>query len=129
MQPSDRLRNTLLVLYEAMSSSNADAVEAFYSLAPGSVFIGTDASEFWMDSAKHNADVRPFFDGSYGRIEWTPGNVVAMTEGSAGWTVDRPSVRLPDGGVLALRLSFVWHMEDGAWRVVHSHASLGASEA
>jgi ketosteroid isomerase-like protein len=108
-----------------MSGGKADAVEAFYSLADGSVFMGTDRAEFWTDSAQHNADVRHFFDGSEGVLRWEAGEAIALTEGSAGWTVDRPTLRLPDGSSVELRLTLVWHRENGDWRVVHSHASIG----
>jgi hypothetical protein len=124
MEPSDELRRTLLDLYAAMSSGSAEAVEAFYSLASGSTFMGTDAAEFWTDSAKHNADVRPFFDGSYGPTSWTAGEALAHVEGTVGWTVDRPSLRFGDE-VYALRVTLVWHREGDAWRVVQSHASVG----
>jgi hypothetical protein len=42
-----------------MGSGDADAVEAYYSLSPHAVFLGTDRSEFWTDSARHNREVRP----------------------------------------------------------------------
>lgn len=129
MEPSSELREKLLALYDAMSSGDADAVEAFYSLEAGGVFVGTDASEFWTDAHQHNADVRPFFDGAYGRFEFRADNPLALTEGTVGWTIDRPSIRLPDGSTLATRLTLVWRREDGTWRVVHSHISMGANQA
>jgi ketosteroid isomerase-like protein len=124
MEPSEDLQAALLSLYAAMGSGDADAVEALYSLQAGSVFVGTDAAEFWTDSAQHNADVRPYFDGSAVRV--TAGEPIAIVEGSVGWTVDRPAFRLADGTVFELRLTLVWHREGGSWRVVHSHASVGA---
>ena len=109
-----------------MSSGDAAAVEAFYSLHRLGVFIGTDAAEFWTDSGQHNADVRRYFDGSGGVNRWTPGDVIARMEGSVGWTIDRPTVELADGTRYeGLRVTLVWHLEDGDWRIVHSHASVG----
>ncbi|MGE0059773.1 MAG: nuclear transport factor 2 family protein [Dehalococcoidia bacterium] len=125
MEPSAELRQTLVDLYAAMSSGSAEAVEAFYSLQAGSIFMGTDEAEFWTDSAKHNHDVRPFFDGSYGPTIWLAGDAHAFVEGDVGWTVDRPTL-LFGGETYRLRVSLVWHREVGAWRVVHSHASIGA---
>lgn len=125
MEPSAELRQTLIDLYAAMSSGSAEAVEAFYSLQPGSIFIGTDDAEFWTDSAKHNHDVRPFFDGSYGPTSWQAGDAYALVEGDVGWTVDRPALHI-GGEEYRLRVSLVWHREGDSWRVVHSHASVGA---
>ena len=125
MEPSEELRATLLRLYEAMSSGNAGFVEAFYSLQPGSVFMGSDAAEVWTDSAQHNADVRRFFDGSLGINRWLSAEALAMVEGTTGWTIDQPTVVLGDGTEFALRLTLIWHREATEWKVVHSHASVG----
>jgi hypothetical protein len=115
----------LLDLYEAMSSGDAGRVEAFYSLEPGCVFVGTDDSEFWTDSACHNADVRSYFDGSRGRLSWSAGEAIALEEESVGWTVDRPTISMPDGTSLRTRVTLVWHRQNDTWAVVHSHASVG----
>ena len=126
MEPSPELQQRVQDLYRAMSGMGADAVEAFYSLAEGSVFIGTDAEEYWTDSRQHNADVRPFFDGSVDTYTWKPRNVLALREGAVGWTVDRPVVITPEGAELPARVTLVWCLEDdNVWRVVHSHASVG----
>lgn len=126
MEPSAELAARVRALYAAMSSGSAASVEAFYSLEAGAVFIGTDAAEYWTDSIRHNEDVRPFFDGEFGVYSWRAGDVLARVEGSVGWTVDRPTVATPDGEELHARVTLIWHREaDGAWRVVHSHASVG----
>ena len=126
MQPSPELAQKLLDLYAAMGSGNADAVEALYSLEAGSAFTGTSADEFWTDSRQHNADVRSFFDGTYGRLQVTPSSEpVALVEGTAGWTIDRPTLRLFDGSSLTTRLTLIWHREDDVWKIVHSHISVG----
>lgn len=126
MQPGPDLAQKLLDLYAAMGSGDADAVEALYSLEAGSVFTGTSADEFWTDSRQHNTDVRPFFDGSYGRLQVTPSSQpIALVEGTVGWTIDRPTLRLFDGSTLATRLTLIWHREGAAWKIVHSHISVG----
>lgn len=124
MEPSPHLAQAVRDLYAAMSGGSADAVEAFYSLADGACFIGTDEAEFWTDSAQHNAGVRPFFEGAT-RTRWSPGDLLAQREGTVGWTVDRPRVQLADGSVLRPRVTLVWHTENGTWRIVHAHASTG----
>ena len=51
--------------------------------------------------------------------------VAASVIGDVGFTVDRPTFTVGDQ-TLQLRITLVWHREsDGAWRVVHSHASMG----
>ena len=110
-------------VYAAMTAGDAEQVEALYSLAPGAVFIGTSADEFWTDPVQHNLDVRPFWKP--GNITVTAGPIHAIAFGESGLTVDRPTFRLADGTILTLRVTLVWRRERGQWKVVHSHASVG----
>lgn len=125
MERSSELEAVAEDLLAAMSSGSAQAVEAFYSLDPLGVFVGTDASEFWTDSARHNADVRPFFDGAHGPSRWELKRTEARQEGSVGWTFSFVEVRLPDLDPIPARVTLVWHREGDRWQVVHSHASTG----
>lgn len=120
---SPELVERLYAVYTAMESGDPAAVESLYSLAAGTVFVGTDEQEFWTDSAAHNADVRPYWRP--GSVAITPGEITASVIGDVGFTVDRPTFTVGDQ-TLQLRITLVWHREsDGAWRVVHSHASMG----
>jgi hypothetical protein len=125
MDADPELLSALHDLYRAMSSGSAEAVEALYSLDPLAVFVGTDDAEFWTDSARHNADVRPYFDASSGALRMEPGAGFARSSGALGWTFDRPTMVLPDGTSTELRITLVWRREASGWRVVHSHASIG----
>ena len=42
-----------------------------------------------------------------------------------GWAAGRPTFHLPDGTELALRVTAVFRQEDGAWRCVQWHVSIG----
>ncbi|MDO8532131.1 MAG: nuclear transport factor 2 family protein [Dehalococcoidia bacterium] len=52
-----------------------------------------------------------------------PGDAEAYAEGNVGWIWDRPRFRMPDGSEIQVRVTAVCRREDGAWRVVHVHAS------
>ena len=120
---SEELAGLVRGLYTAMGSGDADAVEAFYSLSGQAVFLGTDRAEFWTDSARHNQDVRPYWERAGNLL--TPGELLAFECGEVGWTVDRPTIELATGERFETRLTFVFHREDGAWRIVHAHTSVG----
>jgi adenylate cyclase len=120
---SEELAGLVRGLYAAMGSGDADAVEAFYSLSGQAVFLGTDRAEFWTDSARHNQDVRPYWERAGNLL--TPGELLAFECAEVGWTVDRPTIELATGERFETRLTFVFHREDGAWRIVHAHTSVG----
>lgn len=52
-------------------------------------------------------------------------DIQAFREGSVGWVVDRPTFRFADGSEAPARVSVVVHQEDGQWKIVHLHLSLG----
>jgi adenylate cyclase len=124
---SEELAGVVRGLYAAMGSGDPDAVEAFYSLSPHAVFLGTDRAELWTDSARHNLDVRPSWERAGNVV--TPGELLAFECGDVGWTVDRPTIELASGERFQTRLTFVFHREDGAWKVVHAHTSVGRDPA
>jgi ketosteroid isomerase-like protein len=43
--------------------------------------------------------------------------------------VDRPTIELVSGERFETRLTLVLHREDGAWKVVHAHTSVGQGPA
>ncbi len=49
-------------------------------------------------------------------------------EGDLGFGTDTPSFVLPDGSTLPTRLSAVLRAEDGEWKVVHLHFSVGVPD-
>jgi len=121
--PSEELAALVRALYAAMGAGDAVAVEAFYSRDPHAVFVGSDGEEFWTDPEQHNRDVRPYWERAGNVV--TPGDLLAFECGEVGWVVDRPTFRLADGQQYETRLTLVLHREDGTWRIVHSHASVG----
>ena len=48
-------------------------------------------------------------------------------EGSMGWVADRPRVVLPEG-TISTRLTGVVRQEEGEWRFVHIHLSIGVPD-
>jgi len=53
---------------------------------------------------------------------------VGYEEGSTGWVVDQPTFRFPDGSAMRTRLTAVWRQEDGVWKLVHMHVSVGVPD-
>ncbi len=49
----------------------------------------------------------------------------AFEEGTVGWVADQGTFRMPDGTEVPFRMTVVVHREDGDWKVVQEHASIG----
>jgi hypothetical protein len=45
-----------------------------------------------------------------------------------GWVVDDPTFIFPDGSAIQTRLTAVMRQEDGRWKLVHAHFSVGVPD-
>ena len=66
----------------------------------------------------------PFTDGVLaGSV--IEGDPQAYVEGTVGWYADNIEWKLPNGTVISARLTGVCHKENGDWKQVQSHCSIG----
>ena len=123
MQPSSELRDLMIRYWEAFTHGDISFVEAHLSADPGILGVGTDPEE-WYEGVK----VRQVFTEqltAVGGVSITPGEVRAYQEGTVGWIADRPTFTLPDGTMFSVRFTAVAHREDGQWKLVQAHTSVG----
>ena len=127
MQPSAEVRDVLLRFYEVFSTQDLQSgAQMIAQQAEGVLAIGT-AGE-WLE----------------GREQWIAATEALMheiegfrmeageephcyEEGSVGWVADQPRVVLPDG-TISTRLTGVVRQEEGEWRFVHLHLSVGVPD-
>lgn len=122
MQPCDELKNLVLLHYRKFDSGRqAETIEEIYSLQEGVVIIGNDPNEWFDDRESILAFMQA---GGSSKMEITVQNLKAYSEGSVGWTVDRVTVKLPNGIDLPVRHTRIFHKENGTWKMVHLHASI-----
>ena len=81
---------------------------------PNEVLEGEEAFEHMKQEMKE-----------MGGIKFLPGEIKAYEEGSVGWGIARPTLTLPNGKQVLMRWSAVFHQEDGEWKLVQFHASVG----
>lgn len=125
MQPCDELKKIVLHHYGKFDSGGqAETIHGTYSLQEGVVIIGNDPQEWVEDRPGLNAWIQA---GGSMKAEITVQNIRAMSEGTVGWTMDRVTVKLPNGVEVPLRHTRIFHKEDGIWKMVHLHASLPVS--
>jgi adenylate cyclase len=133
MEQSDELRDLTLRFYEAVNTGDVSFVERHVTRQEGAVFFGTDPNEWWegygafVEAIRSQEEAREAggLQEMGGGPQIEPGQIQAYREGSVGWVIDRESFRLPDGTEIPSRNTAVFHKEDGEWKLVHAHASIG----
>jgi hypothetical protein len=128
MHPSDEIKNAVLHLYKSMSNGNLSAIERLFSRQSGVLAIGSDPDEWWAGYEVINRVFSAQFKGG------SPKPIIAQdlhafAEGSVGWASERRTSRLPNGKDITIRETFVFHQEEGEWKIVQLHVSLGIPNA
>jgi ketosteroid isomerase-like protein len=113
-------------IYDGMRRGDVPAVVATISGQDGLVWIGTDPAEWWTGHDTVAAVFRAQLD-AIGSFDLVGGDPMGYGDGDVAWVADQPSVRLPDGGELPLRVTAVAHREADCWRFVQWHVSVGVA--
>ena len=124
MQPSPELRDVFMRGMQDLVAKNASAFLTLYSREPGALVIGTAPTEWLEGYAAFEPMLRASIEGGSGNM---PQDFQLQTwqEGSVGWAVYQWTGRLPNGNTIKFRGTNVFHLEDGVWRSVHQHNSVG----
>jgi hypothetical protein len=122
MQESAGVREAMLRYYERFAADDRDSFDRLVSREAGLV-IGTNWPEWYDDRETW----RKQFGGG-GEVGIEAGDVRGYEQGSVGWVVDTPSFVLPDGTKIRTRLTGVMLNEDGDWKLVQLHVSVGVPD-
>ena len=129
LEQSDELRDLTLRFYEATATGDLPFLKRHLSRQEGAVFLGTDPHERWEGFEAFVEAMRAQAEAQWGAqagMQIVPGQLQAYQEGNVGWAIDcDPLFRLPDGLEMPFRSSWVYRREDGEWKLVHVHASIG----
>ena len=130
VQHASELKDLYLRTYDAFSTGDLSVYEHLLSHQAGLLIIGTDPQEWWEDYGSMieimQAQVAGMHDAG---LQIVPGDVRAYQEGTVGWVIDRPTLRMPNGQEFSFRQTAIFHQEDGAWKMIHVHASIGVPNA
>ena len=134
MNPSIELINIMLHFYEIQAASDVNSFKHLLSQQDGVLMIGTDPSEWWagydtiLDQLL-KTQPQELSKEAPGNIQIRAGEVSAFVEGTVGWVADTPSMRLPNGKEIPTRVTTIFHREEGEWKIVQFHASIGVPNA
>ena len=127
MERSAALRDFTLQVYQAMTRGDIGFFEQHTSRQDGVLGIGTDPKEWWAGYETLMRAWRTQIEEVGGGFPVTAGDPQAYHEGAVGWVADRAAIDFPDGPTLPFRLTLVAHQEDGAWKMVQFHLSVGVA--
>jgi hypothetical protein len=127
MQASTAVCDGLRTFYERFSAHDPDGFGDIIATGPGVSVIGSapgeghDTREAWVSTyAKFIPELGMRLEGGASPRGWE--------EGTVGFVIDEPRFVMPDGSYLPTRLTGVLHLEDGRWKVVHLHFSVGVPD-
>jgi len=123
MNPSVELKNIMLRLYECESSRDVSMLEHLVSHREDVLTIGTDPSEWWTGYDTIERVFRAQTQEMGAQIK--AGELSAFVEGTVGWASDKAKILLPNGQEIPVRVTTVFHNEDGEWKIVQHHVSVG----
>src|SRR5665213_798273 len=123
-EPAPEIEQIMRDNLDAIARSDLDAIAQRRSQDPCVVGIGSDLTE-WTEG--HDDLMRMWRDSTpEGELGVKVGleSVKAFREGSVGWAAAQGYFEM-DGKRVPMRLTAVVHQEDGEWKSVQTHASIG----
>jgi hypothetical protein len=124
MKPSIELCAIIDSYFEAIATGNPAWTERHVSQGAVVRLVGTDPAE-WLAGALVADFLKEEVKALSGVVRVAPGETEAYQEGSVGWGLTNPILTLPNGAAISPRWSAVFHREDGNWKLVQLHASVG----
>lgn len=127
MEESAELTALMNRFYEACVAGDTAAFASLLPDEPGVLMIGTAPEEWWAGHATIMRVTGAQMAALGGGFPLYAGDPRAYRAGSVGWAADQPHLRMPDGTDVPLRLTAVFHEQDGVWKMVQSHFSIGVA--
>ena len=125
MQESQELRGVIEGMYAAMMEGNADWVAQALSDSDVTLAIGSDPGEWWEGGPTVRRMWAAQLQAGLGGAKLEPRRLRAYEEGDVGWAADEPRMLLPNGHHVSMRITAVFRRENGDWKMVQAHASIG----
>jgi SnoaL-like domain len=129
MRRSAEIRDTLLRFYEVFSVPDFGGFARIITQGADEsvLLIGTDPGD-WAEGRERWIAAREALTHSMEGLRLEAGDEPhGYEEGSMGWIADRPRAVLREGAI-STRLTDVVRQEEGAWKLVHIHLSVGVPD-
>jgi hypothetical protein len=126
MEQSAELKELYLRICEALSRGDYAFFERCFSQKDGVLAIGTDPTEWWTGYAAITKVFKTQLK-EMGGLQILADTPQAYHDGSIGWIAGQPTLKLPNGTEMPVRLTAVFQKEQHDWKIVQWHFSIGVS--
>jgi hypothetical protein len=123
MKESTDVRDAMRRFYDGVTTGDVANFDDIVSGESANMVIGTAPGEWVTD----RAGLRFGFETEGVGMRSGP-DPRGWEEGSIGWVADEPTLRYPDGSEINTRLTAVLRRENGTWRLVCAHFSVGVPD-
>jgi hypothetical protein len=128
MERSPELRDLIGAWFEAFSQGDGAWIKRHISRENDVRLIGTDPSN-WYEGQRVGEFLAEAVDELGGTVKILPADdLLALREGSIGWGITRATLQLPDGKEIGFRWSAVFRQDEGEWKAVQIHGSIGVPD-
>ena len=123
MEESTAVRDAVLGFYRGVTEKQLARFDEIVSSHEATLVIGTAPGERVTERQR----LRFGFETEGVTLDPGP-RPVGYQEGTMGWFTDDPWFGFPGGGGMRTRLTGIVRQEDGRWKVVHLHFSVGVPD-
>ena len=123
LQPSDEVRAVTARFWAAFERGDKQAVLSRISRMEGVTAFGTDESEYIADPD----DLVRYLEMQFEALPTLPVNAAeidAWSQGDVGWSILRSTITAVRP--MPVRATFVFHLENDEWKMIHGHWSVPA---
>jgi hypothetical protein len=126
MQPSSELEVVIRGWFESFERGDESWLDRHTSAEGGLRLVGTQRQE-WLRASAAVESAREDVTTLGGSITIAVDDIEAFAEGSVGWGAATVTMLLRGQLTVWPRWTFVFHQEDGEWKVVQAHSSFGVA--
>jgi len=108
----------------AYGSGDADSMVNLILPSEAASVIGTDAVEWWLGFSVVEGVARAQAAEIQG-TDFVETDAQAWTSGDTGWVLAKYHASVPTGFEMDMRITIVFVLDRGQWRIAHAHASVG----
>jgi ketosteroid isomerase-like protein len=124
-ESQDEIRKVIDEGIQALNAGDAVRLRTMLSLRPDAVHIGTAAEEW--ETSEQVLDAIALEGGN--DIQLVVDDIGIHVQGDIAWSEGHGRFTRADGAERPVRITYVFIREDGRWKLVQSHGSIGVPDA